>query len=186
HALTVAGGLHGATRARAGSRVRSAAPRLARGRGAAPLPSVRAQGAYELRLAHRGPAVDADLGGPLAQLVDGPVVVVARLPALAPDARAGRPRCGVRDAGRLLLRVALVAQLLVQLGVLHARARLALRHVGLPPVGPATRSAPAPRQALADRWCSHAEVARARRRAAASGPGAPDADVRSPTLSGWV
>src|SRR5690606_4376933 len=151
-----------------------------------PTSSVRAQGAHELGLAHRGPAVDTDLGGPLAQLVDGPVVVVARLPALAPDARAGRPRRGARDAGRRLLRVALVAQLLVQLGVLHARARLALRHVGLPPVGPATRSVPAPGQALADRWCSHADVARARRGPRRPGPGAPAAEVRCPTLSGWA
>src|SRR5690606_3946164 len=45
---------------------------------------------------------------------------------LAPDVGARGVRCRIRDAGRLLLAGAVVAELLVELRVLHARTRVLL------------------------------------------------------------
>src|SRR3954464_13824076 len=74
--------------------------------------------------------------GSLAQLGHRHVVIVAGLAALAPDG--GAPACGgrVRDAGRLLLAIALVAQLFVQPRVFE-RAVAASRH-GYSPFPPVT------------------------------------------------
>lgn len=77
--------------------------------------SVVAQRLDQLVLGHVGASVDVQVGGPLTEMLDGPVVVrsgrTAPLTDLVPRA-VGR---GVGDTGRLLLRIALVAELLVKL-----------------------------------------------------------------------
>src|SRR5436190_1394624 len=83
------------------------------------------QGVDQLALVHVRTALDPDLGRALAQLVNGAVLVVLGLPALATDILAAR--LGVGDPGRLLLALPMLPQLLVELVVLHGRS-VVLRH----------------------------------------------------------
>src|SRR5690606_2649875 len=62
-----------------------------------------------------------ELLGPVAQLVDRPVLVALGVPASAPHGVLALRGRGVRDPGGLLLRRALVAQRLVHVGLLDRR-----------------------------------------------------------------
>src|SRR3712207_684269 len=79
--------------------------------------SVVAERVDELALVHVGASLDTDLPGALLQLLLGPVLVAAGLPAALPSLRAR----SIGDPGRLLLALPLLAQPLVLLVVLDAR-----------------------------------------------------------------
>src|SRR5258708_8103982 len=81
--------------------------------------SVVSQRANELGLAHRGPTVDADLSRAFDPVRLGPVVVSRALAALLGDLAAGAPGRRVGDPRRLLLALALLAELLVGLLLLN-------------------------------------------------------------------
>src|SRR4051794_25434038 len=93
--------------------------------------SVVAQGVDELVLRHVRATLDADLRGPVLELVLRPVLVAARLAALAAGLAAA---ARVGDPGGLLLAGALAAQRLVLLVVLDARS-VVLGHGSQPPFG---------------------------------------------------
>src|SRR4051812_14625362 len=92
----------------------------------APRASVVPQRLDQLVLAHVRASLDADLAGALLEVVLRPVVVGRRAAALL-----GGRAAAVGDPGGLLLALSLVAQGLVLLGVLDARAGIALRHRAL-------------------------------------------------------
>src|SRR4051794_26527149 len=89
-----------------------------------------AQGVDQLVLVHLRTALDADLLRPLLEILLAPVVVGAGLAALL----GGRRGVGVGDPRPFLLARALIAQPLVALVVLPARA-VVLRHWQAPCLG---------------------------------------------------
>src|SRR3546814_20389303 len=110
----------------------------------------------QLVLVHRRASVDADLRGPVLELVHGPVLVVAGLAALATHLGARAVGCRVGDPCRLLLARPVLADLLVELLVLHAGAGIfLLRHDDRHPlrrIGLSVRSLkPVPTRPLATR-----------------------------------
>src|SRR5215212_6257619 len=113
-----------------------------------PLPSrarasMVAEGVDQLALAHLRAALDADLLGALLEVVLAPVLVGAGLAALL----AGLLPVAVGDPRRLLLARALVAQRLVLLLVLDARAGILTWH--RQPPGSFPRAYPAIRRRIA-------------------------------------
>src|SRR5690606_33278140 len=92
-------------------------------------------GVDQLVLGHARPALDVELGGPLAQLVDRPVPVVGGLTALLTHVGARGVVRGVRDARGLLLAGTVLTELFVELRVLDGRAVVAALGHGSPPRG---------------------------------------------------
>src|SRR6187551_409422 len=96
--------------------------------------SVVAQCVDQLILGHAGPAVDVKFRRPLAQVLHGPLLVTGGAATPGADLRPSLLRTRVGDPRGLLLRGALVAELLVHLLVLDARVGhlLHLRASGYP------------------------------------------------------
>src|SRR5215472_10645759 len=97
--------------------------------------SVVSQRLDQFRLGHRRAALDADLPGPLNQVLLAPVLIRTALAALAADRAARAARSRVRDPRRLFLALAPVAELLIRLLVLDLRSGhccLLRAHVLLP------------------------------------------------------
>src|SRR6478735_2323841 len=95
--------------------------------------SVVAEHVDELRFPLAGVARDAELPGALAEALDGPVVVVSGRAAAMADLVATVARRSVGDAGGLLLRGSVLAELFVQLRVFQTVRAASLRHGDLLP-----------------------------------------------------
>src|SRR5689334_20483694 len=90
--------------------------------------SVAAEQVDELRLALAGVSRDPELLRALAQPLDRPVVVVAGGAAAVADRFTPVACSGIRDARRLLLRGAVLAELLIELQVFQAVRAASLGH----------------------------------------------------------